>query len=211
MINVIITEDNDIIRDGLALLINADDELNCCAVYSNCEDMLADYKNHKADIFLQDIGLPGMSGIEGVKILRQELPDALILMLTVYEDEDNIFEALKAGASGYLLKKTPPSQLIEAIKDAYRGGSPMSANIARKVVSFFQTKPSAKSKGEYNLSEREKEILSGLAAGNSYNSLADELFISIHTVRSHIRKIYKKLQVHNKSEAVARAFREGII
>jgi DNA-binding NarL/FixJ family response regulator len=209
MIKIIITEDNDIIREGLAILINATAGLECSAVYTNCEDMLADYKNHTPDIFLQDIGLPGMSGIEGVKILRNENPEAVILMLTVYEDEENVFEALKAGASGYLLKRTPPNQLIDAIKDAYQGGSPMSSNIARKVVRFFSG--SSKNKNSYQLSEREKEIISGLADGNSYQVLADELFISIHTVRSHIRKIYKKLHVHNQSEAVAIAYKEGII
>ena len=211
MIHVIITEDNDTIREGLALLINASDGLKCSAAYAKCEDMLADYKNHRVDVFLQDIGLPGMNGIECVRLLRQELPEALILMLTVYEDEENIFNALKAGASGYLLKKTAPAQLLEAIKDAYEGGSPMSANIARKVVRFFQSGSGAKKTDMHNLSRREVEILSGLAAGNSYKMLADKLFISIHTVRSHIRHIYKKLQVHNQSEAVSRAYKNGII
>ncbi len=211
MIHVIITEDNDTIREGLALLINASDGLKCSATYATCEDMLADYKSHQVDVFLQDIGLPGMNGIECVRLLRKELPEALILMLTVYEDEENIFNALKAGASGYLLKKTAPAQLIEAIKDAYKGGSPMSANIARKVVRFFQSGSGAQKNDMYNLSRREVEILSGLAAGNSYKMLADKLFISIHTVRSHIRNIYKKLQVHNQSEAVSRAYKNGII
>jgi DNA-binding NarL/FixJ family response regulator len=209
MIKIIITEDNDVIREGLGVLINATEGLECCAMYTNCEDMLADYKNHQVDIFLQDIGLPGMSGIEGVKILRSEKPEAVVLMLTVYEDEENVFEALKAGASGYLLKKTPPDQLIDAIKDANQGGSPMSSNIARKVVRFFSNNTSHNQ--QYDLSNREKQILNGLSTGNSYQMLADDLFISIHTVRSHIRKIYKKLHVHNQSEAVAIAYKEGII
>lgn len=211
MIKIIITEDNDTIREGLALLINATDGLECAAAYSTCEEMLAGYHNHKPDIFLQDIGLPGMSGIEGVKALKAQMPEAIILMLTVYEDEEKVFEALKAGASGYLLKKTSPAQLIEAIKDACQGGSPMSSNIARKVVGFFQQTPLTGRQKEYGLSQREKEILTSLSEGNSYKLIADKLFISIDTVRSHIRHIYKKMHVHNQSEAVARAFKDGII
>ena len=211
MIKVIITEDNETIREGLALLINASDGMECTARYANCEDMLADLSNQQADIYLQDIGLPGMSGIEGVKNILKLRPEATILMLTVYEDEENVFEALKAGASGYLLKKTPPAQLIEAIKDAHEGGSPMSSNIARKVVSFFQKQPATETGERYGLSIREKEILASLAEGNSYKIIADKLFISIDTVRSHIRNIYKKLHVHNQSEAVAKAFKDGII
>ena len=207
---VIITEDNDAIRDGLAVLINATEGMECVARYATCEDLLADFVNHPADIFLQDIGLPGISGIEGVRALKKQLPGAVILMLTVYEDEENVFEALKAGAAGYLLKKTPPAQLIEAIVDAANGGSPMSSNIARKVVGFFQ-KRSPLPTPEYGLSEREKEILAGLTEGNSYKMIADKLFISIDTVRSHIRHVYKKMHVHNQSEAVAKAFRNGIV
>ncbi len=211
MIKVIITEDNDTIREGLNLLINATEGMECIARFTNCEDMLADLPNYNPDVFLQDIGLPGMSGIEGVINIIHQISDATILMLTVFEDEENIFEALKAGASGYLLKKTPPAQLIEAIKDAYHGGSPMSSNIARKVVTFFKQAPSSKSKESYRLSEREKDIMASLAEGNSYKIIADKLFISIDTVRSHIRNIYKKLHVHNQSEAVAKAFKNGLI
>ena len=210
MLNVIITEDNDTIREGLALLINATDGMTCVAQYNCCEDMLADIKNHQVNIILQDIGLPGMCGIDGVIKIRQILQDVVIIMLTVYEDEDNIFESLKAGANGYLLKKTSPAQLIESIKDACNGGSPMSSIIARKVVSYFQTgkKPA---KDESNLSEREIEIIESLAAGNSYKMTADKLFISIDTVRTHIRNIYKKMHVHSQSGAVAEALKKGII
>lgn len=210
MIKIIITEDNVTIREGLALLINATEGMNCIAQYNSCEEMLADVKNHQPDVILQDIGLPGMTGIEGVKKIREILPDIIILMLTVYEDEDNIFESLKAGASGYLLKKTSPAQLIESIKDAYNGGSPMSSNIARKVVSFFK-KERKVDDPEANLSKREKEILASLAEGNSYKLIADKLFISIDTVRTHIRHIYKKLHVHSQSEAISKAFKKGYI
>lgn len=211
MINVLITEDNTTIREGLSLLINATEGMQCTACYSNCEDMLADIDKHQADIYLQDIGLPGMSGIEGVKNVISKKPNAIILMLTVFEDEENVFDALKAGASGYLLKKTPPAQLIDAIKDAYQGGSPMSSNIARKVVTFFQNPEVSKKKKDYGLSDRETEILSSLAEGNSYKIIGDKLFISIDTVRTHIRNIYKKLHVHNQSEAVAKAFKDGLL
>ena len=152
-----------------------------------------------------------MSGIEGVKHIKEKLPESTILMLTVFENEEYIFNALKAGASGYLLKKTTPAQLIEAIKDAHKGGSPMSSDIARKVVSFFQQKPIQKSDDDTLLSGREKEILSCLSDGNSYKIIADNLFISIDTVRSHIRNIYKKLHVHNQSEAVSKAIKGGLL
>lgn len=210
MIQIIITEDNVTIRDGLALLINATDGMNCVAQYNSCEEMLVDIKNHQPDVLLQDIGLPGMSGIEGVKKVREILPDVVILMLTVYEDEENVFESLKAGASGYLLKKTPPAQLIESVKDAHNGGSPMSSNIARKVVSFFQ-KNNKSQTSDSNLSDREKEILTSLAEGNSYKLIAEKLCISIDTVRTHIRHIYKKLHVHSQSEALSKAFKKGFI
>ena len=136
MINIIIVEDNKAIREGLTVLINATDGLKCVRNYSNCEDMLKELAQVNPDLILMDIGLPGMSGIEGIKQARQKLPDLLILMLSVYEDDDNIFDALCAGACGYLIKKTPPARLIEAIVEAYNGGSPMSAHIARRVVPF---------------------------------------------------------------------------
>lgn len=211
MINVIITEDKTTIREGLALLINATEGMTCIAQYGSCEEMLDDIKNHQPDVILQDIGLPGMCGIDGVKEIRKFLEDVVILMLTVYEDEDNVFESLKAGASGYLLKKTPPAQLIEAIQDAEKGGSPMSSSIARKVVSFFQKKKMPAENDETNLSEREIEILESLSEGNSYKMTADKLFISIDTVRTYIRSIYKKLHVHSQSGAVAKAIKKGLI
>lgn len=152
-----------------------------------------------------------MSGIEGVKNIKKVIPESVVLMLTVYEDEENIFEALKAGASGYLLKKIPPAQLIEAIKDAHNGGSPMSSNIARKVVSFFQQKPAVKSNQKAMLSDRVKLILASLVEGNSYKIIGDQLFVSFDTVRTHIRNIYIKLHVHSQSGAVAKALKEGIL
>jgi DNA-binding NarL/FixJ family response regulator len=211
MIRISIIEDNDTIREGLCLLVNATDGMTCVGKYDNCEDMLENALEDNPEVVLMDIGLPGMSGIEGVHELRQILPEVTIVMLTVYEENDKIFDALCAGASGYLVKKTSPAQLIEAIKEAHNGGSPMSSHIARKVVNFFQMNPVKPAHPEYHLSKRETEILASLSRGNSYKLIADELFISIDTVRFHIRNIYKKLHVNSQTEAVARAFKDKLI
>lgn len=211
MINIIIVEDNKAIREGLTVLINATDGLKCVRNYSNCEDMLEELAQVNPDLILMDIGLPGMSGIEGIKQARQKLPDLLILMLSVYEDDDNIFDALCAGACGYLIKKTPPARLIEAIVEAYNGGSPMSAHIARRVVSFFNRNVQEDTDPDISISKRELEVLNNLSQGNSYKSIAESLFISLDTVRYYIRSIYKKLHVHSQSEAVAKALRKGWI
>jgi DNA-binding NarL/FixJ family response regulator len=212
LISVIIVEDNKIIRESLATLINGTDGFSCIGAYSDCESLLQDKRLQHADVILMDIGLPGMSGIEGVKRTKQKYPDINILMLTVYEESQQIFDALCAGACGYLIKKTSPAQLLEAIKDANSGGSPMSSNIARKVISLFQqTKTFLKDNTILKLSEREKEVLDGLSWGKSYQEIAESLFISIDTVRHHIRNIYMKLHVHSQSEAVAKAIRKGLI
>jgi DNA-binding NarL/FixJ family response regulator len=159
-----------------------------------------------------DIALPGMNGIEGVKIATDTIPGLNVLMLTIYEESDKVFDALCAGACGYLVKKTPPSRLLEAIKEVNDGGSPMSSRIARDVINAFKEgAASVQDDSEYNLSSREKEVLNSLADGNNYKEIANELFISVDTVRHHIRNIYKKLHVHSRSEAVAKAIRKKII
>lgn len=212
MINVIIVEDNDAIREGLKLLINGTEGYNCPAAYPDVEKMLKEIQKLNPDVLLMDIGLPGISGIEGIKKVKLLLPELTILVLTVYDENDLIFDAICAGACGYLVKKTPPSKLLEAIQDAYEGGSPMSSHIARKVIDFFQQKKQpVPEKSSYMLTPREKEILKGLVEGKSFKSIADALFISIETVRFHFRNIYKKLHVHSQSEAVAKALKEGII
>lgn len=211
MIRIIIVEDNKTIREGLTVLINSTDGLKCVANYKSCEDMLDNLKEDNPDLILMDIGLPGMSGIDGIKEVKKTMPDMLILVLTVYEDDDNIFNALCAGACGYLVKKTPPARLIEAIEEAYKGGSPMSAHIARKVVSYFQNNVKKSDNSEVNLSDREKSVLTSLSRGNSYKMIADSECISLDTVRYHIRNIYKKMHVHSQSEAVATALRKGWI
>lgn len=212
MINVMVVEDNDAIREGLKILIDGTNGYSCIAAYPQCDVMLKTLEKLKPDVLLMDLGLPGMSGIEGIKKAKIILPELTILVLTVYEENDLVFDALCAGACGYLVKKTPPSKLLEAIQEAYLGGSPMSANIARKVIDFFQQKRQfLPQKQQSILTPREREILSGLVEGKSFKAIADALFISIETVRFHFRNIYKKLHVHSQSEAVAKAIKEGII
>jgi DNA-binding NarL/FixJ family response regulator len=212
MITVMIVEDNDAIREGLKQLISGTEGYSCIGAYSESEKMLKEVEALTPDVLLMDLGLPGMGGIEGIKHAKSLLPDLTILVLTVYDENERIFDAICAGACGYLVKKTPPSKLLEAIKDAFEGGAPMSSNIARKVIDFFQLKkPISSEKSTYFLTPREKEILKGLVEGRSFKAIADSLFISIETVRFHFRNIYKKLHVHSQSEAVAKAIKEGII
>lgn len=212
MINVVIVEDSTTIREGLKLLIDGTEGYSCAAAFSNCEDLLEEVKKIKVDVILMDIDLPGISGIEGIRRIKKISDEILILILTIYDENDLIFEALCAGASGYLVKKTPPAKLLDAIKDAYEGGAPMTSNIARKVVDYFQkSKPIHKDSEHITLTKREKEVLSGLVEGNSYKAIADELNVSLDTVRFHFRNIYKKMHVHSQSEAVVKALKEGLI
>jgi DNA-binding NarL/FixJ family response regulator len=212
MLKVVVVEDNDSIREGLKILIDGTEGYSCVGSFSDSESMLKNIVKLNPDALLMDLGLPGMGGVEGIKKVKVLLPELTILVLTVYEENDLVFDALCAGASGYLVKKTPPSKLLEAIKEAYEGGAPMSSQIARKVIDFFQKKkPVSPQKSVYTLTPREKEILSGLVEGHNFKFIADSLFISIETVRFHFRNIYKKLHVHSQSEAVAKAIKEGII
>jgi DNA-binding NarL/FixJ family response regulator len=212
MIKVAITEDNNTIREGLAALINGTQGYSCVGSFPDCESFLSKLPLLSADVVLMDIGLPGISGIEGIARAKRIKPELNILMLTVYEDSQSVFKALCAGACGYLVKKTPPSRLLEAIKDANEGGAPMSSLIARQVITVFQqTQGKASEESEAELSSREKEVLTSLSDGNNYQEIADRLFISVDTVRHHIKNIYKKLHVHSQSEAVAKAIRKGLI
>ena len=209
MINVAIVEDNNTIREGLAALIDRTEDYKCVGSYKSCEDYFDKLDLFDVDVVLMDIGLPGMNGIEGVKKTKQINPDVNILMLTIYEESEVVYDALCAGACGYLVKKTPPSKLIEAIKDIHDGGSPMSSQIARQVINTFRYERNIDS--QYNLSSREKEVLNLLSDGNNYQEIGEQLFISVDTVRHHIRNIYKKLHVHSQSEAVAKAIRKKLI
>lgn len=211
MINVAIVEDNDNIREGLAALINGTTGYKCVGAFTNCEVFLSRLSSLDVTVVLMDIALPGMNGIEGVKKAREMKPDVNILMLTIYDESNLVFEALCSGACGYLVKKTPPSRLLEAIKEVSEGGSPMSSHIARKVITIFQQDHASSVKEEGALTQREKEALILLSEGNNYQEIAESLFISIDTVRHHIRNIYKKLHVHSQSEAVAKAIRKGLI
>ena len=166
----------------------------------------------KPDVVLMDIDMPGRSGIDAATIVKALRPETQVLMLTVFEDEEKVFQAIRNGASGYLLKRTPPTEIISAIQDVHSGGSPMTSTIARRVLQFFQQQPpSGSSRPDYDLSPRELEILKSMVKGYSYKLIAEEHFISVDTVRSHIRHIYEKLQVNSKTEAVLKALREKIV
>ncbi len=203
-INVAIVEDKNEIREGLTFLINSSEGYRCVGSFGNAEDGLAQIPQLKADVVLMDINLPKMNGIECVRKLKTKKSSIQFIMLTVYEDSERIFESLKAGASGYLLKRTPPAKILEWIGDAHRGGSPMSSEIARKVVQSFQKNTHASPDETAQLSARENEILTHLAKGFTYKEIGDQLFISSETVRSHLRRIYEKLQVHSRTEAVVK-------
>lgn len=212
MINVAIVEDNDTIREGLAVLINGTSGYKCVGSFRDCESFLLTLNTLDANVVLMDIALPGISGIEGIKKAKKIKPDIDILMLTIYEDSEKVFDALCEGACGYLVKKTPPLKLLDSIKEVYEGGSPMSSQIARQVITAFKESKSTKDENlEFELSPREKEVINLLAGGNNYQQIAEQLFISVDTVRHHIKNIYKKLHVHNQSEAVAKAIRKKII
>lgn len=216
-IQAALVEDQTLTRQGLTALIDGTPGFRCAGSWRTCEEMLARLSEVRPDVLLLDIGLPGMSGIDGARRARQILPALPVLILTVHEDNDFILEALCAGACGYLVKKTPPARLLEAIREAHEGGSPMSSHIARRVVELLrtlrvETSPERGEEGDGALlTLREREILRGLAAGKTYQQVAQSLHISTDTVRFHIRKIYKKLQAHSQSEAVAIALRTGLL
>lgn len=203
MIKVAIVEDNSALRLSLEQLFSKTPGMECVASLSNLMNVLSDFKRSQPDIVLMDIGLPGISGIEGVRTVKSNLESIQVLMFTVFEDDEKIFDAIRAGASGYLLKKTPPEEIVEAVKELYEGGAPMSPSIARKVIHAFQSQtPSAIT--DYQLTGREKEILYSLVDGLSYKKIAEKYFISISTIRTHISNIYQKLHVNSKSQAVAK-------
>ncbi|MES2690169.1 MAG: response regulator transcription factor [Bacteroidota bacterium] len=205
-INVAIVEDNNEIRTGLMMIVNTTDELECRQTFTNAEDAIRILPLSCPDIVLMDIDLPGINGIEAIKKLKEQCKNTLYMMLTVYEDDDKIFNSLKAGASGYMLKKTSPNQLVDALKDLANGGSPMNTQIARKVVESFQQHRQKKLSNTEELTRREIELLELLSKGYRYKEIADKLFISQDTVRTHIRNIYLKLQVNSKIEAINKVF-----
>jgi len=209
-IRLAIVEDQAQTREGLAILLRSTPGFRLVGAFGSMESALAGLRDERPDVALLDIELPGMSGIEGVRKLRERFAGLQILMLTVFADNDHVFEAICAGASGYLLKDTPPARLTEAVRELVDGGAPMSPEIARMVVGMFSRVAPPRTE-EHRLSPREVELLKLLAEGHSYKTAAKALSISIDTVRFHIRNIYDKLHVHSKSEAVILALRKGIV
>ncbi len=212
MITTVIVEDIEIVRNGIASIINGTEGYKCIAEFEDAESMLDEIEELKPDVLITDIGLPGISGIEGIRRVKKLLPDQTVVVLTVHEENEKIFEALMAGACGYLPKKTPPAELIKAIKEAYEGGSPMNSEIAGKVIYLLRNfAPKVDNEKPIKLSERENEILTAISQGLGYKRIAANLFISTETVRYHIKNIYKKLHVCSQSEAVAKAIKKGLI
>lgn len=210
MIKVGIVEDNKKIRNLIQRYLDMQEGISCGVAVDSVEEMLEYLKKKEhPDILLMDIQLPGMTGIEGIGIIKQDYPEIDIIMLTVYHDSHKIFDSLKAGASGYLLKHTSLPEIKEAVQDLAKGGAPMSPQIARKVIQYFN-KPVTKKKPESDLTPREQDIVNGLVDGLSYKMIADRFDISIDTVRAHIRNIYKKLHVNSKAEVIAKSLRGEI-
>jgi DNA-binding NarL/FixJ family response regulator len=209
-IRVAIIEDQREVREGLAVLINGTPGYKCAGNYRTMEDALRVLEKEPPDVLLTDLGLPLMSGAAGIRILKELHPELPILALTVYNDDEDIFEALCAGASGYLLKNTTPARLLESVKEVLDGGAPMSPEVARRVIRLFR-EISPPAKADYQLTPQETELLRLMVEGHNYKAAAAHLGITINTVSFHVRNIYEKLQVHSKSEAVAKALRNRLI
>lgn len=205
MISVIVVEDDSEIREGLELLINGTPGFECLQTFEDAETSLKWLDEEIPDVVLMDIGLPGISGIEAIKKIKEKYPNLDVLVLTIHENDEYVFDALCAGATGYLTKDIPPTKILDGIQEVYEGGAPMSSQIARMVIGSFKINPAP------DLTNRETEVLTELCNGSSYKMIADKLFISEETVRKHIKNIYKKLEVHSKSEAVAKAIRDRLV
>jgi DNA-binding NarL/FixJ family response regulator len=210
-IKVVIFEDNRHLRDGLRILIRGSVGFECAGAFPNCDNLLVNIEDAKPDVVLMDIEMPGMSGIEAVKLLKTNFPGIKVLMETIFEDDEKVFKSICNGAEGYILKSTPPTEILLAIKEIYEGGAPMTPGIASKVLTMFRKNSSIQVSESFDLTQRENEILKYLVEGMSYKVIAENCFISPETVRGHIKNIYKKLHVHSKSEAVVRAIRGKIV
>ena len=207
MIKLAIVEDNNALRNSLCNLFYKTEGMKCVASLNNLLNVVSEMGRALPDVILMDIGLPHISGIEGVRTVKANFPNMQVMMFTVFEEDDKIFDAIKAGASGYLLKKTPPDEIVEAIKELYHGGAPMSSSIARKVIQSFQQAHKEPDLQDYQLTVRENEILYSLVDGSSYKKIAEKYCVSISTVRTHICNIYHKLHVNSKTEAVAKVLK----
>lgn len=209
-ITTIVVEDQRDLREGLQVLINYTPGFKCLGAFRTMEEAISRIKYDLPDVVLSDIGLPGMSGIEGIRILKELYPDLIILVLTVYDDNEKIFDALCAGASGYLLKQTDPAELLKSVKEAVAGGAPMSPEVAARVIKLFrEVRPPERV--DYDLTPHELRLLKLLVDGHNYVTASEELKISYNTIKFHVRNIYDKLQVHSKSEAVAIAMRDRLV
>ncbi len=210
VIKVAIVEDLREVREGLVMLINGTNGFSCVGRFRTMEQAIENLSCEQPDMVLTDIGLPGMDGIAGIKILKEQFPALPVLALTVYDDDERIFAALCAGAVGYLLKNTQPARLLESLREVKAGGSPMSPEVARRVITLFQnfTPPT---NADYHLTPQEKQMIKMLVEGHSYKPAAYQLKISYHTVSFHLRNVYEKLRVHSKSEAVAKTLRENLV
>ena len=207
-ITVAVVEDDGPIRQSLMLILDDSPGYRCTDGFANAEDALRGLPSDPPDVVLMDIGLPGMSGVEATRLLREKLPQTDVVMLTGLDDDETLFNSLCAGATGYLMKSMPPAQILQSVDEVYRGGSPMSASIARRVIGSFQRTVSPEAS---LLTRREREILEHLCNGENYRVIAEKLFISGHTVRAHIKNIYEKLQVNSRAEAVKKAMKERLI
>ncbi len=210
MIKVLIYEDNTLLKESLTLLIGGSEGFEVPASFEDCTSIIEDLKFYQPDVLLLDIDMPDINGIEALKLVRKHNQEVKILMLTIFDDDQNVFQAIKNGANGYLLKKTPPARLLEYIQDVATGGAPMTSSIARQVLQMFSN-THADRNSNYHLTERETETLKHLVNGFSYKMIAAEMNISIDTVRAHIKKIYEKLHVNSVGEAVAKAFKDRIV
>lgn len=210
-IRVTIFEDNQSLRIGLYQLINGTEGYTCVGAFENCSQLLINIKDTMPDIVLMDIEMPGINGIEAVGMLKKKHPEIRILMQTIFQDNDKIFQSILAGADGYILKNTSPARILEAIKEIYEGGAPMSPSVATKVLKMISSPPVAPMKNDFHLTDREIGVLHCLVKGMSYKLIGDHLQISIDTVRAHIRNIYEKLHVNSKGEAIVKALKDNIV
>lgn len=210
-IKVAVFEDNKLLRESLRQLINNAEGMACSGAFPDASKLLRNMQMANPDVVMMDINMPGISGIGAVQVIKEKFPQVRILMQTVFDDNDKIFAAICAGASGYMLKKTAPQKMIEAIREIFAGGAPMTASVAVKILQMFRLQSVSKNNEFIDLSQREKEILALLVKGKSYKAVASACFISIDTVSTHVRHIYEKLQVHSKSEAVAKAINQKLV
>lgn len=211
MIFILAYDDNKARLEGIELLINQTPDMHCIGAFEDCTKIVQQINNLKPSVVLMDIDMPKINGIEALKLIKKNAPDIPVIMQTVFDDDDKIFAALQAGASGYFLKKTAPEKLIDGIKEVAEGGAYMTPSIAMKVLNIFQNIDRTKTKNEFNLTEREREILGLLVEGLNYKAIAERFNISWHTVNAHTKKIYEKLHVHSAQEAVAKAVKQNII